>query len=316
LIGASCAPRLAQQGVETRLPAIESGMGLDGDRYVTRDGLRLGLMHWDAKMPSAIIVGLHGMSDYSNAFSMPAPWWAEHGITTYAYDQRSFGRSPDPGVWAGSAVMRRDLDDFVDVVRALHPGVPVFVLGESMGGAVAMTAFASSAPPHADGLILVAPAVWSRSEMPFLYRAALWVAAHLAGGWSLSGTGLKIMASDNIEVLRANGRDPLFQKSARSDAVYGLVNLMDEAYRAAPRLNTLNKEPVMFLYGNNDQVIPARPTKVVAGELERNATVKNYPNGYHMLLRDLDRTPRWADVANWVEAHAQAMGSGMAAAAE
>ena len=39
--------------------------------------------------------------------------------------------------------MRRDLADFVDVMRLRHPGVPVFVLGESMGGAVAMTAFAS-----------------------------------------------------------------------------------------------------------------------------------------------------------------------------
>lgn len=284
---------------------------MTGDRYITRDGLKLGLMHWDAPSPSAIIVGLHGMSDYSNAFAMPAPWWAQHGITTYAYDQRSFGRSPGPGIWAGGEIMRRDLDDFVDVVKARHPGVPVFVLGESMGGAVAMTAFASATPPKADGLILISPAVWSRSEMPFFYRVALWTAAHMLRAWSLSGSGLKIMASDNIEMLRANGRDPLFQKSARSDAVYGLVNLMDAAYQSAPRLN---HKPVMFLYGGNDQIIPAEPTKVVVGELGANATIKRYPNGYHMLLRDLDHEGRWADVAHWVTDHAHTNGMGAVAA--
>ena len=63
---------------------------------MTRDGLHLPLREWDAKNPKAVIVALHGMSDYSEAFEMPAPWWAEHGITTIAYDQRGFGRAPDP----------------------------------------------------------------------------------------------------------------------------------------------------------------------------------------------------------------------------
>src|SRR5262249_41675076 len=160
----ACAPRLALEGPEMRMPAIQhvQAAGLTPDSYVTRDGLRLGLMHWDAQNPFAVIVALHGMSDYSNAFAMPAPFWAEHGITTYAYDQRSFGHSFEPGIWPGNDILRRDLADFVDVVKARHPGLPVYVLGESMGGAVAMTAFASDNPPKADGLILVAPAVWSR----------------------------------------------------------------------------------------------------------------------------------------------------------
>ena len=50
-----------------RLPAIErvAAAGPAPDRYVTHDGLRLGLTHWDAQMPFAVIVALHGMSDYS-----------------------------------------------------------------------------------------------------------------------------------------------------------------------------------------------------------------------------------------------------------
>ena len=90
LLGA-CAPQMAQKGLENATPAIER------DAFVTRDGLRLPMRHWDAPAPIAVIVALHGMSDYSNAFDMPGAWWAEHGITTLAYDQRGFGRSPNPG---------------------------------------------------------------------------------------------------------------------------------------------------------------------------------------------------------------------------
>jgi acylglycerol lipase len=301
---AACAPRIAAEGPVVRMPAIEHGdeTGVAADRYVTRDGLRLGLMHWDAKEPFAVIVALHGMSDYSNAFALPAPWWAEHGISTYAYDQRSFGRSPEPGIWPGNATLRRDLSDFVETVKTRHPGLPVYVLGESMGGAVAMTAFASDAPPKADGLILVAPAVWSRRTMPLSYRLALWMTSHTFRWWAVSGSGLKIMPSDNIPMLIAIGRDPLFQKRARADAINGLVSLMDEAYESPARLNKL---PLMVLYGGNDQIIPKVPTEQVVGRLASNATVKRYPQGYHMILRDLDGGTRWADVALWVGAQAR-----------
>jgi alpha-beta hydrolase superfamily lysophospholipase len=309
---AACAPRLAEQGPEMRMPAIERAedTGAAAERYVTRDGLRLGLTHWDAKDPFAVIVALHGMSDYSNAFAMPAPWWAEHGISTYAYDQRSFGRSPQLGIWPGNNVMRRDLADFVEVVKARHPGLPVYVLGESMGGAVVMTAFASDTPPKADGVVLVAPAVWSRKTMPLSYRLALWTTAHTFRWWALSGSGLKIRPSDNIPMLIAIGRDPLFQKRTRADEIYGLVSLMDEAYESPSQLNKL---PLMLVYGGNDQIIPRGPTDQVISRLPPNATVKRYPQGYHMLLRDLDGSTRWADIALWVAAQARnRMGPAMA----
>ena len=53
---------------------------------VARDGAKLPLRRWDAQgaAPRAVIVALHGMSDYSNAFDMPGKVWAKLGITTLA----------------------------------------------------------------------------------------------------------------------------------------------------------------------------------------------------------------------------------------
>ncbi|MBV9063149.1 MAG: lysophospholipase [Alphaproteobacteria bacterium] len=288
----ACAPVVAPAGVEARLPAIAQ------EAFVTRDGLRLPLRHWDAEQPRAVLVALHGMSDYSEAFDLPGPWWAVHGITTYAYDQRGFGLSPNRGIWAGSDAMRQDLADFATAAHAKYPGVPVYALGESMGGSVVLTALASAHPPKLDGAVLVAPAVWSRADMPLTYRAALWIAARFVPSMHVTGEGLHIVACDNIEVLKKLSRDPVYQHSVRADQVYGLVNLMDEARQAPAHLR--DPAPILFVYGGNDQVIPKRPTQAVIRDLSRRAVVRRYPHGYHMLLRDLDGESVWADIANWM----------------
>ena len=95
---AACAATRAPPGNETVTPHFEEGV------LVARDGTRLPLREWDAEggQPKAVIIALHGMSDYSNAFDMPAKTWAKRGITTLAIDQRGFGRSPNPGLWAGA----------------------------------------------------------------------------------------------------------------------------------------------------------------------------------------------------------------------
>jgi acylglycerol lipase len=290
---ASCAPVLSPRGLQAVTPAVAQ------DDFLTRDGLRLPLRHWDAEHPRAIIVALHGMSDYSEAFDLPGPWWAAHGITTFAYDQRGFGRSPNAGLWGGAELMRQDLADIVDAVRTKYPGVPVYALGESMGGSVVLTALSGERPPHVDGAILVAPAVWSRTDMPLSYRAALWIAAHFVPGMYVSGAGLHIVACDNIEVLRKLSRDPVYQHSVRADQVYGLVDLMDEARQAPAHL--ADPPRILFLYGGNDQVIPKAPTQAVTATLGPRADVRFYPHGYHMLLRDLDGETIWSDIARWVE---------------
>ena len=288
----SCAPALAPRGTPDQTAAIES------DAFVTRDGLRLPLRHWDAEKPIAVIAALHGMSDYSEAFDLPAPWWAAHGVSVYAYDQRGFGASPDAGLWGGTVAMCTDLDDFVDALHAKFPGVPVFALGESMGGSVVLEAMTRPLPPRVNGAILVAPAVWSRADMPVPYRMVLWLTAHTIPWMHVSGEGLHIWATDNMAVLRKLSRDPLYQHSARVDQVYGLVDLMDEA-RAAPA-HLQGDAPILFLYGGKDQVIPARPTEAVAAEIGTRATVIRYPAGYHMLLRDVEAEPRWGDVLDWI----------------
>lgn len=114
-----------------------------------------------------------------------------------------------------------------------------------MGGAVVINAMTRPGKPAVAGVILAAPAVWGRDTMPWYQTSLLWTLYHTVPWMTLTGKGLKIMPSDNIEMLRALGRDPLVIKETRVDAIYGLTNLMDNALGAAEKLD----DETLLLYG-------------------------------------------------------------------
>jgi acylglycerol lipase len=285
--------------------------------FITADGQTLPLRKWLPQAHGnsevkAVILALHGFNDYDNAFDGPGEIWAKAGIATYAYDQRGFGAAPERGFWPGRAALAADAATATEVLRELYPGVRVYLLGESMGGAVAVIALTgeSGTPvPDVDGVILTAPAVWGRPTMDLLPRLALWVGVRLMPGLTLTGRGLKIKPSDNIEMLRALGKDPLVIHATRIDTIYGLVDLMDAALASGARLDT----PMFVMYGARDEIVPRAPIRRFVEGLPAEPTRRKlawYENGYHMLLRDLQAPVVIADIASWVLAPGAPLPSG------
>jgi alpha-beta hydrolase superfamily lysophospholipase len=277
---------------------------IEGNMLVAADGARLPLRAWLPEgKPKAVILGLHGFNDYSHAFAAPAEAWAKDGIATYAYDQRGFGEAPLRGRWAGTWQLTDDVATASALLRHRYPGTPVYLLGESMGGAVAVVAVtgAAGAPkPDIDGIILSAPAVWGRETMTVVERVALWTGYQLFPGMTLTGRGLGVTPSDNIEMLRALGRDPLVIKETRVDAIKGLVDLMDGALATAPAVET----PMLLLYGGRDEIVPKAPTEMWVEDLpfdaRKSRRIAWYAGGYHMLLRDLEGPVVWHDIESWI----------------
>lgn len=277
--------------------------------FVAADGAVLPLRHWlpTPQRPRAVVIALHGFNDYSRAFEQPAEYFRRHRIACYAYDQRGFGRAPERGFWAGTAAYTADLVQFTAAVRQSYPGVPIYLLGESMGAAVAIVAMTNPDPPAADGLILSAPAVWSRGTMPWYQRIVLETTARTVPWLTLTGDGLNVIASDNIDMLRGLGRDPWVIKATRVDAIYGLVDLMDEAMARVDQLRV----PTLVLVGERDQIIPKDPLQRMLEKLPQPpARVATYSDGYHLLLRDLQAEKPWRDIVAWVGNRSEPLPSG------
>lgn len=272
------------------------------ERFITFDGTPLGLTTWlppEGQTPSTVIIGLHGMNDYANTFYLMGPWFAERGVALYAYDARGFGRSPHRGVWGGERLMTEDLRTAVLVARRDHPNAKIVVVGDSMGSAEAMATFGADDAPAIDRLVLVAPAVWGWSTLPDQYALALWVGAHTFP-WRAVEPPRRVTrsrtASDNREALLQAGRAPFMIWQTRIDAVYGLVNLMEAAAERSANLHG----DVLFLYGAHDQIIPRASAIAAARRLPSTARTALYENGWHWLLRDLQREVVYQDILAFI----------------
>ena len=299
---AACSPTVIPAGESVRAPA------LSGDKYVAADGTALPLAVWKAENgpPKAVILGLHGFGDYRNAFEEPAAIWAKDGITTYAYDQRGFGASPTRGRWAGTDTMVDDAKAVAALLRQKYPDVPLYIAGESMGGAVAMVA--ADRGLESDGLVLLAPAVRSRASFGPFASNAISLFVHLVPWFPNGPTSIDFQPTDNPKTLEKLRKDPMMLRAERFDLGYGLLDLMDEAVAAAPRLH----EPYIMLHGLGDKIVPNGPVRAVIAVMPKrdDSRLAFYKNGYHLLLRDKDGAKVAADVAAWIGDHEMALPSG------
>lgn len=297
-----CQPEANLPGTKKNPPQLHE------QYFLTEDGLKLPLHRWLPKtsVTRAVIIGIHGFNDYGYFFRQPAEYFSSQGIACFSYDQRGFGAAPHTGLWAGSDAYVSDLQNFVRLIKQDYPNIPVYLLGESMGGAVTLAAIRDTRMPSVSGIVLAAPAVWSREIMPWYQTSLLWVLSRTTPWLTISGQDVEIRLSDNRQMIQELDSDPLVLRKTRVDALYGLTNLMDAAFENA---NAVNGN-ILLLYGDRDDIIPKEAIyaflKRFYSSGSEGKTVGFYTQGYHLLLRDLQAQIVWKDIAAWIVAHGAA----------
>jgi alpha-beta hydrolase superfamily lysophospholipase len=93
------------------------------------------------------------------------------------------------------------------------------------------------------------------------------------------------------------GRDPLVIKETRLDAILGVTRVMGSAYGGADEV----RGAILFLIGEKDEIIPLKAMEKTAMRLSGDVTFRRYPEGWHLLFRDLQAETVWRDVADWIE---------------
>ena len=283
------------------LDPLPAGLLQADEAFVMPDGARLPVRTWlpVGGRPRVVVLALHGFNDSRDAWEIPGPVFAEAGVAVYAPDQRGFGAAPMRGLWPGGPQLADDAGAMLGVLRARYPGVPLYAMGESMGGAVLMTLAARADAPAVDGWVLLSPAVWGRQEMGAVLSGGLWLVSGVAPGLSVTGAEvpLRVMASDNREALIRLARDPLTIRRTRFDSLRGLTDLMDGAQAAAPGVGGR----MLVLYGAKDTLVPADAMGRAWSRLPRGVRFGLYGDGYHLLMRDRAREQPLGDVLAWME---------------
>ncbi len=303
LVAAACTPVVIPAGPRLGAPALTE------EAVVAADGARLPMRRFAPEgTPKAVVLALHGFNDHSGNFLIDSlPALHEGGLLVYAYDQRGFGRAPNRGYWAGGETLAADAAAAARLLRARHPDLPLYMLGESMGAAVAILAATSELPPPVDAYVLLAPALWQRALMNPLMRGTLWVAARTIPIIGFQGGVGGVVASDNEAALRRLGRDPLTIRTTRVDSAIGLIDLMEGAVAALPRCcrsQDGGQVPVLLLYGAQDMIVPGRMTRAALASLPPGARLRVgvYEEGYHLLLSGGNRDVVVGDILAFLAA--------------
>ncbi len=263
---------------------------------VMGDGFRLPLVTWQpVGAPVATVIALHAFGDFRLAFAEAGPALARRGFLVHAYDQRGFGDTDGRGRWHGWRRLVRDLRAVIEMLRPAD-GSRMFLLGESMGGGVALVATARFRPDAVDGLILVEPAVRRGARMRLMWDVAFGTLAFLAPGYSrrlTRGTHAQFTPTAR-ERLR---QDPRVVRVIRADAYKGLLSLADAASASARRLRV----PTLFLYGRADGIIPLRLFERAVRDLRPLVTTVRYPQAPHLLLQTNGLDQVLDDICAWLE---------------
>jgi acylglycerol lipase len=308
LLGAGCAARTPLDGASDQ-PLLMHPVA--DDHFTLPDGTILPVRAWlppGEQPPQTVVLALHGFNDSRDAWALPAPVFASNGIAVFAPDQRGFGDTADRGGWPGVDALVNDADAMAAILRQRYPVARLFVMGESMGGAVTMDLAARTVRTPVDGYVMLAPAVWGRPEQGVFLSGSLWLADGVLPGYRITAANVPVHVtpSDNRDALLALVRDPLTIHSTRVDVLAGLVDLMDSAQAAAPNVHGR----ALVAYGGRDMLVPASAMGVAWAHLPGDVRRAVYPNGYHLLMRDRDREAVIGDVIAWMQAPAGLLPSG------
>lgn len=256
----------------------------------------LAMTRWpSAGPPRAIILALHGFGDSGAlTFAGAAPFWADRGISVYAPDHRGFGANASRKRWPGAETLILDAVAHSRQLRAAHAGLPLVVVGHSMGGGVALTAAAHGL--EADALVLAGPAIAGGPALSPIARTSARALAAIAPDRRWTGRGLvDIQPTDNLDTLIRVAGDPRHFSDASSREILGLVEIMDRAAAAAPVVTT----PTWTLMGARDEILKPNRVRMVHDAIPGGVGFRLYPEGWHWLFRDLQAPLVWREVADF-----------------
>lgn len=248
----------------------------------------------------AVVVFMHGLGEHRRARPYP-PFYqalAARGFAVLAFDLRGHGESQGPRLYARDlGVLTRDLSHAIDLAADEADGRPVFVMGGSLGGLLALTA---AFEPHDSlaGIIAGAPALdasgatgFARRMLPLLGRLA--PRLRLDPGLDLSGI------TRDSRALALYLDDPRLQLGRITP---GLARAALDGIELVMRRADDLAVPLLLMHGLADRIVPPDGTialHAIAGA--RDKTLRTYPEAFHHLLLDVrDETTR--DVLAWLEA--------------
>ncbi len=254
-----------------------------------------------------LILAIHGYNAHAGSFETPAKLFSKFNIETISFDLRGFGSNKDFGKWYPLQVHINDVDQVIKKISRKEPKKKIFLLGESMGAAIAISLANQKKHLPINGLILVSPAFWNFSDTNPFKSFLMKGFANLFPNFLLSGKGIiKVRPSDNIKMLKDYAADPLVVHKPTASSVNGIIELMDKAFNNAERYLNKPTYETLIVIPMIDEIVPRKPLihlfdKInINTNLNKNLFLALYDKNFHMILRDIDGDRITWEIKEWI----------------
>lgn len=250
--------------------------------------------------PVAVLLIVHGLAEHGGRYTNVVNHLIPKSYAVYAPDHRGHGRSQGRRVYVDHFTdYLDDLKTFFDLVRAQHPTQKIFLLGHSMGGAIALS-YALRHQDELDGLVLSGASIKIGAGIsPAIIAIGRLVSA------LLPKMGLVMLDSSAIsrdpEIVRAYDTDPLVY---RGKVTARLGAELVQTMQRFPQEVTQLRLPVLTMHGGADQLTDPQGSRWLyeaAGSADK--TVHVYEGYYHEIFNDIGKEQALADMENWLTAH-------------
>jgi acylglycerol lipase len=250
------------------------------------------------QLPRAVIVISHGLAEHCGRYAALAGHLVDNGFAVYALDHRGHGRSGGPRANVERFdYLVSDLGTFVGRAQREHQGVPVILLGHSMGGAIALGC-ALKYENALRALVLSAPAL-AVAEQPSLLKQLM---VKALSSWRPDAGVLTLPAraiSRDPEVVRAYEADPLvFHGAIPARTAAELFDAMQALQLKAHELRL----PVLIQHGSADELVSLSATHPVYQRLglAKRRTLLIYDGLFHEIYNEPEKERVIRDLGNWL----------------
>jgi alpha-beta hydrolase superfamily lysophospholipase len=242
----------------------------------------------------------HGASEHSARYAHVADRLVNAGYAVYALDHRGHGRSQGKRAQLGRLdYVVADLRSFVDLAAGRHPGLPLYLLGHSMGGAISI-AYAVRHQDTLAGLVLTDPVADP--------QAANAVTRGVSRVISAIAPDLGVYSVDASLV----SRDPAVVRDYEQDALvyHGklparTVAELTEAVQRFPEDVAGLRLPLLVMHGGADQIAPEAGSRMVherAGSEDK--TLQIWDGLYHEILNEPEQKRVIKRIVDWLDERA------------
>ena len=271
------------------------------ENITTEDGLKLHTRHWQIENPKAVVVIAHGLGEHIGRYEHVTAAFNGAGYAAVGLDHRAHGKNEGlPRAFV------TDIDLFVNdlyllwqAVRVTYPDKPIFLLGHSMGGNIAVR-FTLRHQNEMQGLVTTDAFLIADEAIPAAVVRLGKAVAQIAPGIPLTRVNSAELSHDPA-VCHAYDADPLvFHERVRAGMAAALLRSGADALSRAHMLTI----PILVLHGESDVVSTVRASQLLHGNAgSADKTLHIYPGMYHEILNEIENGRVLADIIDWLNRH-------------